>query len=139
MVVISKTVSIPDHEIVFEAVRAQGPGGQHVNKTASAVQLRFDIHASSLPPFYKQKLLALHDQRINQNGVIVIKAQSSRSQEQNKLDALARLQELIRSVAKVQKKRIPTKPGRAAAKRRLESKSRHSKIKAGRQKVQTDQ
>lgn len=135
MLCISQKVSIPEREITFDAIRAQGPGGQNVNKVATAVQLRFDIRASSLPDFYKQRLLKLRDRRISRDGVIVIKSQSSRSQEQNKLAALDRLQELIRSVAVTQKKRIETRPTRASKKRRLETKTRRSKIKAGRQKV----
>ena len=135
---ISNQVSIPDREIEFSAIRAQGPGGQNVNKVSTAIQLRFDIQASSLPEFYKQRLLKLHDRRISQEGVIVLKAQSSRSQEQNKLAAMQRLAELIRSVAVSQKKRIATKPGRAAKKRRLDAKSHRGKLKSGRKKVEMD-
>lgn len=135
---ISNKVVIPEREIEFSAIRAQGPGGQNVNKVSTAIQLRFDIRASSLPDFYKQRLLKLHDRRISREGVIVIKAQASRSREQNRLAALARLQELVRSVAVTRKKRIPTKPGKAATQRRLETKSHRGKIKAGRRKVAVD-
>ena len=138
MLQISNNVFIPERELEFTAIRAQGPGGQNVNKVSTAIQLRFDIHRSSLPDFYKQRLLRLSDQRISREGVIVIKAQSSRSQEQNRLAAMERLQSLIRSVAVTRKKRIATRPGKAAKKRRLEAKTRRGKIKAGRQRVEPD-
>jgi ribosome-associated protein len=135
MLQISNNVTIPEHEIEIHAIRARGPGGQHVNKASTAVHLRFDIRASSLPDFYKQRLLKLRDHRISKEGVVVIKAQQYRSQEKNREAALQSLRELVRSVAVTRKKRVPTKPGRNAQVRRMDSKSKRGKVKALRGKV----
>ncbi len=134
MLRISNTVEIPSHELEFEAIRAQGAGGQHVNKVSTAIHLRFDIKASSLPAFYKEKLLAFADQRITNEGVIIIKAQSFRSQDKNRDDALQRLKHLIKKATVVQKARRPTKPSRNAQKRRMDSKSKRGKVKSLRRK-----
>ncbi len=126
---------ISPHELHFTAIRAQGPGGQNVNKVSCAVHLRFDIRASSLPEAVKERLLQRPDQRVSGDGVIVIKAQSSRSLEQNKLEALARLQALVAEAARVLPPRKATKPTRGSQRRRLETKSQRGEIKAGRGKV----
>ena len=135
MLKISNNVSQDENEITFEAIRAQGSGGQKVNKTSVAIHLRFDIAASSLPDFYKDKLLLLKDKRITKEGIIVIKSQQHRSQEQNREEALARLAALIKSVNTVQKKRIATKPTKGSVNRRLQSKKKHAGKKRLRGKV----
>ncbi len=126
---ISNTVTLEENEVEITAIRASGSGGQKVNKVSAAIHLRFDIEASSLPEFYKERLLALKDKRITKEGIIVIKSQQHRSQEQNREEALERLVELIKSVNIVQKKRIATKPTKGSQKRRLSSKKQHSQKK----------
>lgn len=135
MLAITTTITIADSEIVITAVRAQGAGGQHVNKAATAIHLRFDIIASSLPDFYKTRLLNKADQRITADGVIIIKAQSHRSQEMNRQEALHRLRELLQSVAVVPKSRRPTRPTASSRQRRLTVKTQRSRIKSQRARV----
>lgn len=135
MLQISNTVSILENEIKISAVRSQGAGGQNVNKVATAIHLRFDIKASSLPERYKNRLLSRSDHRITQEGVIIIKAQESRSQLENRNEAMMRLQELIKSAVAVPKKRFKSKPTRSSQRKRLDSKTKRGQIKAMRRKV----
>jgi len=133
--IINRKVSLPDHEITLIAIRAQGSGGQNVNKVASAIHLRFDIRASSLPDIYKERLLAMSDQRLSGEGILVIKAQQYRTQEKNRADALERLARIIRRATVTEKKRTPTRPSVAARMKRVESKTRRGRIKSTRKKV----
>jgi ribosome-associated protein len=130
MFTVTSHISIPDSEIDIHAMRSQGAGGQNVNKVSSAIHLQFDIAASSLPPRYKEELLKLRDHRISDDGVITIKAQQYRSQEQNREDAFTRLRELIQSVAIPRKKRRATKPTKGSQNRRIESKKKQGRLKA---------
>ncbi len=138
MLQISNTVTIADDEIKYESVRAQGPGGQHVNKVSTAIHLRFDIKKSSLPDIYKERLLALSDHRISKDGVIVIKAQRYKSRKKNIDDSGERLKDLIQKAMAKQKKRKPTRLSKNKKKKRLDAKKRHGKLKALRGKVRRD-
>ena len=135
MLKISNTVTLDENEVDISAIRASGSGGQKVNKVSAAIHLRFDIDASSLPEYYKEKLLDLKDKRITKDGIIVIKSQQHRSQEQNRDEALERLVEFIKSVNVVQKRRVPTKPTKGSVGRRLDSKKKQSNKKKLRGKV----
>ena len=135
---ITDRLPLDESEVEISAIRAQGSGGQKVNKVSAAVHLRFDIAASSLPASYKEKLLALKDKRISKEGIVVIKSQQHRSQEQNREEALERLVELIKSVTLTAKKRIPTRPTRGSVERRIEAKKRLSGKKRLRGKVRPD-
>ena len=138
MLYITSAVSIPDSEIELSAVRSQGPGGQNVNKVSSAIHLRFDIVQSSLPDPFKQRLLTLKDQRISKEGVIVIKAQTSRSQEKNRLEALDRLVQILRQVTSTPKVRRPTKPTKGSQRRRMDKKTLRGRQKSLRSKISPD-
>ena len=132
---ITKEISIPLEEIQFQAIRAQGAGGQNVNKLSSAIHLRFDIGASSLPDSYKARLGQLNDRRISSEGVIVIKAQKFRSLENNRADALSRLQELLQSAARQRKRRVPTRPTPRSREKRLQGKARRGQLKSQRSRI----
>ena len=135
MIVISPTIHLADDEIAFEAIRSSGPGGQNVNKTSTAIHLRFDIPASSLPWEVKRRLLATLDTRISKEGVIVIKAQEERSQTRNREQAVLRLRQMIQAALVVPKKRVATKPKKSAVKKRLDSKTQRGKVKQLRKPV----
>lgn len=134
-IVISQRVTIPEREIEWQFIRSSGAGGQNVNKVSTAAQLIFDIRASSLPDLYKERLLMLRDHRVTQSGKIIIKCQESRSQLNNRESALAQFVALVKSVGATRKKRIPTKPSKAAKQRRVDSKKKRSSIKAMRGKM----
>ncbi len=135
MLKISNNITLPEAELEIRAIRAQGAGGQHVNKVSSAIHLRFDIKASSLPTLYKQALLKMQDQRLSKEGVIIIKSQQYRSQEKNREQACLRLKEMILGAIKRPKKRLATKPTRGSQRRRMDSKTKHGRNKALRKKI----
>lgn len=135
MIVITPYLSLPESDIEFSAIRAQGAGGQNVNKVSSAIHLRFDIQRSALTPFYKERMLKMRDSRISKEGVLIIKAQQFRTQEKNREDAITRLKRIIREAGLVKPLRRPTKPTKASNRRRLDSKSKQSHTKRMRGKV----
>jgi ribosome-associated protein len=136
LIEITPAIQLADSEVELTAIRAQGAGGQNVNKVSSAIHLRFDIAASSLPEFYKQRLLKSNDSRVTQDGVLIIKAQAHRTQEMNRTDAINRLVEIIRQAAVTQKVRRPTKPSKSAKIKRVETKKKSGLNKALRKKVE---